>query len=303
MISVIIPVFNAERTLKKCVNSVLNQDYGNFELIIVDNNSYDKSKEIIKCFKDKRIKYVFEKNKGRGFARNAGIRSAEGKIIAMIDADCIAPEGWLKMITSPIITDEELIVVGNEKIEGEDYVSTQRERSKQEFRNSLADGKYTNHLDTKNCAFNRAALRNIRFDNKMKSKEDVDLGIRLLAFDPEIKDVEDMDLGMNLLVKKIKFLYLRNLKVGHNHPLTLFQWVRQVAEKGYYLEKSFDKNKKILHLLPENSYNQMSWKEFLSIFYNAPMSLIFMKNKKDVFFDVIVGFSYRLGKLKYKLLK
>ena len=59
--SVIVPVYNTEKYIKDCIDSILNQSYNNFELIIVNDGSYDKSKQIIETYKDKRIKLYNKK--------------------------------------------------------------------------------------------------------------------------------------------------------------------------------------------------------------------------------------------------
>ena len=78
-ITVLIPVYNAERNLPSCVDALLQQTQPFFELIIVDNNSTDSSKEIILklATQDSRIRYVFEGQRSRGAARNTGVSAAQ----------------------------------------------------------------------------------------------------------------------------------------------------------------------------------------------------------------------------------
>lgn len=86
-VSVIIPVYNAEKYVAATIKSVLSQTYENFEIIIVDDGSPDNSIEVCKLFKDSRIKIIRQKNKGLAGARNTGIRHAQGDYLAFIDAD------------------------------------------------------------------------------------------------------------------------------------------------------------------------------------------------------------------------
>lgn len=87
-ISVIMPVYNtAEEYLKISIESVLEQSYGNFELIIVDDGSTNNAKEVISSYKDERIKYVYQENSGQSSARNKGLKLARGKYIFFIDSD------------------------------------------------------------------------------------------------------------------------------------------------------------------------------------------------------------------------
>lgn len=90
-VSVIIPVYKAEQYIADTVRSVLNQTYQNFELLIVDDGSPDRSIEICQQFDDPRIKIIRQNNQGVSAARNNGIRQAQGEYIAFLDADDI----WL----------------------------------------------------------------------------------------------------------------------------------------------------------------------------------------------------------------
>ena len=90
-ISIIIPVFNAEKYISKCIQSVLHQNICDFEVICIDDGSTDNSKEIIYSFNDKRINYYYQNNSGAGAARNKGIKLALGEYIAFLDADDMLP--------------------------------------------------------------------------------------------------------------------------------------------------------------------------------------------------------------------
>lgn len=86
-ISIIVPVYNAEKYLKKCLDSLVNQTKKELEFILINDGSTDKSEEIIKTYKDKRIKYFKNKNQGIGKTRNFGIEKATGKYIMFLDSD------------------------------------------------------------------------------------------------------------------------------------------------------------------------------------------------------------------------
>jgi len=89
LISVLIDNYNYDKFLSECIESVLNQTYQNFEIIIVDDGSKDKSKDIIKEYakKDNRIKPIFKKNGGQASAFNEGIKYCNGEIISFLDSD------------------------------------------------------------------------------------------------------------------------------------------------------------------------------------------------------------------------
>lgn len=88
LVSVIIPTHDRCFLLRRAVESVLDQTYANFECIVIDDGSRDKTQEVISKFKDDRIKYFrHEKNMGASAARNLGIRRANGELIAFLDDD------------------------------------------------------------------------------------------------------------------------------------------------------------------------------------------------------------------------
>jgi glycosyltransferase involved in cell wall biosynthesis len=85
-VSVVIGAYNHGKYLETCVNSVLNQSYRNFEIIVVDDGSTDDTRAVADKFNDK-ITYIYQANCGRGSSRNAGIRQAKHDWIAFLDAD------------------------------------------------------------------------------------------------------------------------------------------------------------------------------------------------------------------------
>lgn len=89
VISIIIPVYNVEPYLDKCLESVVNQTLTNIEIILIDDGSTDKSRDIIKKFvhRDKRIKSIYQENRGVSEARNKGLKIACGEYIGFVDSD------------------------------------------------------------------------------------------------------------------------------------------------------------------------------------------------------------------------
>lgn len=99
-VSVIIPVFNCEEYLEKCLISIINQTLKEIEIIVVNDGSIDGTEEIIRKYSriDKRIFYIFKANNGQASARNDAIKLAKGKYISFVDADdCIHSEMLEKM--------------------------------------------------------------------------------------------------------------------------------------------------------------------------------------------------------------
>lgn len=102
--SIIVPVYNVQDYLEECVQSVLRQDFGNYELILVDDGSTDRSGELCDALalRDERIRVLHQENQGASAARNNGLRHACGKYILFLDSDDFYPQTdflnkiWLK---------------------------------------------------------------------------------------------------------------------------------------------------------------------------------------------------------------
>lgn len=95
LVSVIIPVFNGGRFLNQAIESVLNQTYKNFEIIVVDDGSNDNSAEIAKSYCD--VIYIYQENRGVASARNNALSKVRGDFIAFLDADDFYPKDKLEI--------------------------------------------------------------------------------------------------------------------------------------------------------------------------------------------------------------
>ena len=96
LISIIVPVYNVEKYLAECLDSLINQTYQYIEIICVNDGSVDNSKSILEEYasKDYRIKIINQNNQGLSAARNPGMREASGKYIMFVDSD-----DWIDLCT------------------------------------------------------------------------------------------------------------------------------------------------------------------------------------------------------------
>lgn len=85
--TIILPTYNRASFISKAIQSVIDQEYGNWELIIVDDGSTDNTKEVVLSYRDERIKYYWQENAGRSAARNNGVDVASGEYICFLDSD------------------------------------------------------------------------------------------------------------------------------------------------------------------------------------------------------------------------
>lgn len=115
LVSVVMPAYNVEKYVEEAVRSILDQTFLDFEFIIVDDGSTDRTPEILRSFSDPRIRLLFnEKNEGNYPARNRGCRLARGKYIAVMDADDVAMPERLEKQVNYLESNPNLVALGSE---------------------------------------------------------------------------------------------------------------------------------------------------------------------------------------------
>ena len=102
LISIIVPVYNVEKYVKKCILSLVRQTYKNIEILIIDDGTKDKSIDIIRNIKDKRIRIIHQKNGGVSSARNNGLEHAKGEYIVFVDSDDFVAKDYIEYLYSLI---------------------------------------------------------------------------------------------------------------------------------------------------------------------------------------------------------
>ena len=134
MISIVIPVYNAEEYLEKCIESILDQTYPNWELVLVDNGSTDESMEICRAYakKDVRITAFHQyRNQGVSVARNLGMERCLGDFITFIDADDWVKKDYLeKLVKLQKKQDADLVICGYDRVYDEDRKKAPEETQK-----------------------------------------------------------------------------------------------------------------------------------------------------------------------------
>lgn len=140
LISIIMPVYNAEKYLNRSIESIMNQTYNNIEIILVNDGSTDNSLEICTNYqeKDNRIKLINQENKGVSFARNKGIDEATGDYIMFIDSDDYIEKNMIEDMTSKIADNDVDLVISGIKM---NYIKNGQVIKKEKYQ--LKDKMYT----------------------------------------------------------------------------------------------------------------------------------------------------------------
>ena len=189
--SVIIPSYNKALYIKRAIDSLLNQSFKDFEIIVVENNSKDNSLEIIKSIHSKSINLISETKQGVSFARNTGIQFANGKYICFLDADdtyepmhleelnkliCLYPHSNLianKYKIVDIHGVEKTLLFNPKWFNGNRYLLNN-------FFEAFISGTPPIHINSV-CILKQTLIQNDCFDTNLKGCEDLDLWTRLFV--------------------------------------------------------------------------------------------------------------------------
>lgn len=172
-ISVIIPVYNGEKYIKKCLDSVINQTKKELEIILINDGSTDKTEEIIKKYTDKRIKYYKNTNYGIGYTRNFGIDKSTSKYIMFLDSDDYMSEKECELLYNKCISEDlDISICDFYKVVNKDLIAVELP----DFRSSSLKNNpdiITEYLNPWGKLYNRKMLvdNNIRFVEDLKYED------------------------------------------------------------------------------------------------------------------------------------
>ena len=270
-ISIIVPVYNGEKCIGECIESLLALDYPKqcMEIIVVDNNSTDKSVEIIKKFSE--VKLISEKKQGACCARNIGYRNASNDLIAFTDSDCIVDKNWLKELVRHFENDRVAGCGGHlepmpPQTVIEEYIIFRDILSQENaFKNEPLSPPF---LITSNAMYRKNILNEVG------------------GFDENFYIAgEDADLSWRIVEKGYKLECESKAIVYHKHRSTLMSFLRQVKSYGCGTSYLFWKYHK------KFGYERFIYKDpyfvILKSFIRAPYNFIFKKNKLDKYCPIL----------------
>lgn len=269
MISVVIPLYNKEKSIKDTVQSVLNQTYQDFELIIVNDGSNDDSLNVIQSIKDPKIRIINKENAGVSSARNEGIQCAKNEYISFLDGDDIWSKDHLQILANAIMTND------SDQIGG--FGTTFYKSKKKEFDyNLVKESKpnlikdYFTFMSTPKSRFNSSTLM-------VKKSKVIESGL----FNENLKYGEDVELWYRLF-KKFKLVYIdtittiyfiaaENRSAHYTMPLEkrfhVFDYNYKTKSEKKYLDK-------LLALIIIDYSNQKSFKNVINILRMYPNRIL-----------------------------
>ncbi|MDD5172819.1 MAG: glycosyltransferase [Patescibacteria group bacterium] len=270
-VSVIIPVYNRGEKLKGCLKSVLNQTYKDYEVIVVDNNSTDNTKETIKEFqkKDKRVRYLFEPKRGAAAARYLGEINSQGEIILMTDSDCIVKENWVAEIIEPIVKRGAVAVQGVKRAAIKNYWTLHMEEDERRNTAGRVKDKKMGLLDTATFAIKKSVLEKIGLTN------------------PRLSIGHDTELEARFKIQGYE-IFLKQVEVLHYYADNAIKLFKKMFIRGYWnarITKTYGAYKKIFFI--------QSKMEHLRYFIRVGLELLYLH--KNFKYDLVAGVGWRIG--------
>jgi glycosyltransferase involved in cell wall biosynthesis len=212
LISVIIPAFNSELTIKGCISSIKSQQFPKekFEIIVVDDESTDHTVQVAK--EAGADKVITIQHSSSGTARNTGSKQARGKILAFIDSDCIAQDGWLKTIEKEFETNQ---VIGGPILNGK-------------TNSIVAWAEYLMEFSDYNEHKKRSFVNFVPACNQACTKEIFEKigGFR------EGTITEDVHLGHTLKKSGVKIVFVPQLQIQHLCGTKLNKYISKMEKLG-----------------------------------------------------------------------
>lgn len=255
-VSVVIPAYNEEQYIQKCLDGIMAQEVKPDEIIVVDNNSTDSTAAIVKKYPG--VTLVKQPVQGMTPARNKGFDTARYDIIARTDADTIVPPDWVKKIKDAFAKDSKLVAISGPSImhKNSEGKALNRLQSQLFFRSFNSSFRYLighNVLIGPNMAIKKSAWNEVRDVVCMddgKVHEDVDLSIHLgmigkISFDSRlIVNSSSRRLGKIKTYYEYPYRYLRTIQ-HHKVPLD-----REILMKKMNPENFLKKNKYTKQFFP-----------------------------------------------------
>lgn len=245
LISIIIPIYNVEKYLPKCIENVINQSYKNLEIILIDDGSTDSSGKICDEYKkiDSRIKVIHKKNGGVSSARNIGLDEASGNWISFVDADDWLEKDFCKLLLENIL--KEQVDIG---ICSYNRIVSNNIEIINFHRNEIIDSR--NFLN--NCLnpqsgfgtcimkiYNRLLIDKLRFDENLKVAEDALFNIEMSKNIEKIlilnKALYNYRINLESTVKKFDENYVKKYKfameINKNYILNQYTNDEKIIEE------------------------------------------------------------------------
>lgn len=244
LISIIVPIYNVEKYLKKCIETIINQTYKKLEIILINDGSTDRCKEICDEYKniDNRIKVIHKNNEGIAETRNLGLKLATGQYIGFVDPDDYIENNMYEILYKNIKnTKSDISICSYQIIDDKNKIQTLNDTgeiyiyNKIEALQRLLKGEITSHQ------WNKLYKKEI-FNGIVYPKEKVmeDIAITYLLFEKSDKIVYQHTILYNYIQRKTSILGKINEKLINDLEEVIYNKNRYLAKKYPELQKYID---------------------------------------------------------------
>lgn len=191
--SVVIPLYNRAEIVGTTIQSVLDQDFGDYEILVVDDGSKDDPEPAVAAFNDSRIRFIRQENAGGGAARNRGIEEARGRYIAFLDSDDLFLPGKLSIMAAALPADDGLTILYSQ-MQVDRGVNRYWVRPDRGIRENEDVGEYlfcaNQFMQTSTLVVPAGLAKQVRFDPALKKGQDLDFAVRLQVAGGRFKMIE-----------------------------------------------------------------------------------------------------------------
>ena len=252
--SVIIPAFNAEKTIGKCLDSLAKQSVKGFETIVVDDGSKDGTARIVKGFP--KVRLLEQKNSGPAVARNNGAKAAKGGIIIFTDSDCILEKDWLKEMLKPFEDNEIVGVQGKYKCNQKEIIARLIQLEIEKNHEKMARQKSIDFMATYSAAYRKSVFSEMNgFDTSFP-----------------IASGEDTDLSFRVSAKGYKMVFNPKAIVLHTHPASLKKYLKIKFFRAFWRTKVYKRHK---GKMVKDSYTSQLIKVQVALFFFGFFLIVF----------------------------
>ena len=295
-ISIIVPIYNSEKYLDKCISSIQNQTINEIEIILVNDGSTDNSKDICNYYSciDKRIKVINIKNKGVSNARNTGIRNATGKYIMFVDSDDYVDPNWCEEMLKETQDNKDNFIVCGYKI------LNRREKNKKIQYNLLDENKEVTRL-YKNDFFL------LYIQNLLNSPCNKIFESKIIKENNILYDI-NLSLGEDLLFNLQYLQYVSGDIRVINKCTYNYIWEEKISLDNKYYPKLFEIYKGVYHKLYKSliendsnmeKYEPIYWKRYFFMMEKVLLNT-FSKENKDSILKKLKTNNYILNQKDFK---
>lgn len=233
MITIIIPMFNAEKNIITLLDSLNQQTRQDFEVIIVDDGSTDRSREFVEENKTRfhyPISLITQLNAGPAKARNVGVESTKGDIIIFLDSDCITPPNWIEGMVRPLTGDVAGCNCGYQTKNSENLIA-----------------RYIGYeIARRHERLNKNDIDTVGSYSASFIKE---IFLKAGGFNTDYRTAsgEDFDLSFNIHKMGYRLIFTDSTFVFHFHPDSLCKFLKQQFFRGYWRVPLYTMNKEKIY--------------------------------------------------------